>query len=91
MYIKKHFRIACQCQYSSPDSQGDTIKHYLNTGITGNMTHFCITSSSSYMALQLLYRVLALSTNFFHPLLSWARVFQFGTFIFCIFCITCFS
>ena len=41
-------------------------------------------SSSSYMALQLLYRVLAFSTNSFHLLLSWARVFQFGTFIFCI-------
>ena len=36
------------------------------------------------MALQLLYRVLAFSTNNFHLLLSWARVFQFGTFIFCI-------
>jgi hypothetical protein len=35
------------------------------------------------MALQILYRVLALSTNSFH-LLSWARVFQFGTFVFCI-------
>ena len=41
-------------------------------------------STSSYMALQLLYRVLAFSTNSFHLLLSWARVFQFGTFIFCI-------
>ena len=40
-------------------------------------------SSSSYMSLQLLYRVLAFSTNSFHLLLSWARVFQFGTFIFC--------
>ena len=36
------------------------------------------------MALQLLYIVLAFSTNSFHLLLSWARVFQFGTFIFCI-------
>ena len=35
-------------------------------------------------ALQLLYRVLAFSTNSFHLLISWARVFQFGTFIFCI-------
>ena len=41
-------------------------------------------SSSSYMALQLLYRVLAFSANSFHLLLSWAGVFQFGTFIFCI-------
>jgi hypothetical protein len=39
---------------------------------------------SSCMALQLLYRVLAFSTNSFQLLLSWARVFQFGTFIFCI-------
>jgi hypothetical protein len=39
---------------------------------------------SSYMALQLLYRVLAFSTKSFHLLLSWSRVFQFGTFIFCI-------
>ena len=31
-----------------------------------------------------LYRVLAFSTNSFHFPLSWARVFQFGTFIFCI-------
>ena len=30
------------------------------------------------------YRVLAFSTNSFHLLLSWARVFQFGTFIFCM-------
>jgi hypothetical protein len=30
------------------------------------------------------YRVLALPTNSFHLLLSWARVFQFGTFNFCI-------
>ena len=36
------------------------------------------------MALQLLYRVLAFSTNSFLLLLSWARVFQFGTFIFCL-------
>ena len=40
--------------------------------------------SSSYMALQLFYRVLAFLTNSSHFLLSWARVFQFGTFIFCI-------
>ena len=31
-----------------------------------------------------LYRVLAFSTNSFHFPLSWARVFQFGTFNFCI-------
>ena len=41
-------------------------------------------SFSSYVALQLFYRVLAFSTNSFHLLLSWARVFQFGTFNFCI-------
>ena len=46
-------------------------------------TAFC-DSSSSYLALQLLYIVLAFSTNSFHLLLSWARVFQFGTFFFCI-------
>ena len=35
---------------------------------------------SSYMTLQLFYRVLAFSTSFsFHPLPSCARVFQFGT------------
>ena len=39
---------------------------------------------SSYMALQLLYRILAFSTNSFHLILSCAKVFQFGTFIFCI-------
>ena len=44
-----------------------------------------IFSSSSYMALQLLYRVLVFSINSFHLLLSWARVFQFGTFISCYF------
>ena len=31
-----------------------------------------------------LCRVLAFSTNSFHLLLSWTRVFQFGTFSFCI-------
>ena len=41
-------------------------------------------SSSSYMAVQLLYRILAFSTNSFHLILSCARFFQFGTFIFCI-------
>ena len=41
-------------------------------------------SSSSYVALQLFYGVLAFSTNSFHLLLYWARVFQFGTFNFCI-------
>ena len=42
--------------------------------------------SSSYVALQLfMYRVLAFSTNSFHFPLSWTRVFQFGTFDFCIF------
>ena len=35
----------------------------------------CQLNSSSYMALQLLYRVLAFSSNSFHLLLSWARVF----------------
>jgi len=43
-----------------------------------------VSSSSSYMALQLFYRVLAFTTNSFHLPLSWARVFQFGTFNFCI-------
>ena len=36
------------------------------------------------MALQLFYRVLVFSPNSFHLLLSWARVFQFGTFNFCV-------
>ena len=40
--------------------------------------------SSSYVALQLFYRVLAFSTNSFYLLLSWARVFQSGTFNFCM-------
>ena len=43
--------------------------------------HKLVSSSSSYVSLQLFYRVLAFSTNFFH-LLSWTRVFQFGTFNF---------
>ena len=48
-------------------------------------TYFiCEVTSSSYVALQIFYRVLALSTNSFHLLLSWARVYQFGTFNFCI-------
>jgi len=47
-------------------------------------------SASSYVALQLFYRVLALSTNYFH-LLSWAKVFQFGTFNFCISFLTSFT
>ena len=42
------------------------------------------------MALQLRYRVLAFSTNSLHLLLSWARVLQFGTFIFCISFLTLF-
>ena len=46
------------------------------------MTH--LKTSSSYAALQFFYGVLAFSTNSFHLLLSWARVFQFGTFNFCI-------
>jgi len=41
-------------------------------------------SSSSYVALQHFYRVFAFSTNSFHLLLSWARVLQFGIFIFCV-------
>jgi len=41
-----------------------------------------LNAHSSYVALQLFYRVLALSTNSFHIPLSWARVFQFGTFNF---------
>jgi hypothetical protein len=36
--------------------------------------------ASFYVAVQLFYSVLALSSNSFHLLLSWARVFQFGTF-----------
>ena len=61
-------------------------KHYRHTKMHGEIVKkkIYIYSSSSYMALQLLYRVLAFSTNSFHLLLSWARVFQFGTFIFCI-------
>jgi len=35
-----------------------------------------------------LCRVLAFSTNSFHLLLSWTRIFQFGTFSFCIFFLT---
>ena len=46
--------------------------------------YFRAAKTSSYMALQHFYRVLAFSTNSFHLLLSWARVFQFCTFIFCI-------
>jgi len=41
-------------------------------------------SSSPYVALQLFYRVLAFSTISLHLPLSWARVFQFGTFDFCM-------
>ena len=40
--------------------------------------------SSSYVALQLLYRVSAFSDNSLRLLLTWARVFQFGTFNLCI-------
>ena len=49
-----------------------------------NTENFHVTFLFSYVALQLFYRVLAFSTNSFHLLLSWARVFQFGTFDFCI-------
>ena len=42
------------------------------------------TPYSSYVALQLFYRVLASSTNFLHLPLSCVRVFQFGTYSFCI-------
>jgi len=41
-------------------------------------------SSCSYVALKPFYRVLAFSTNYFHLLLYWTRVFQFGNFNFCI-------
>jgi hypothetical protein len=41
-------------------------------------------SSSSYVAVQIFYRVLAFSTNSLHLSLSWAKVFQFGTFNFYI-------
>ena len=48
-------------------------------------------SSSSYVALQLFYRVLAFSPNSLHLPLSWARVFQFGVFNFCISFLTSFT
>ena len=54
---------------------------FVSHGVGRN--NFTFVPFSSYMALQLFYRVLAFSTNSFHRL-SWARVFQFGTFIFCI-------
>jgi len=44
----------------------------------------CDFYTSSYVVVQLLYRVLAFSTNYLHFPLSWATVFQFGTFNFCI-------
>jgi len=47
-------------------------------------TESILSYSSSYVALQIFYRVLVFSTNSFHLLLSWARVFQFGTSNFCI-------
>ena len=50
-----------------------------------SLSVYLLPNSSSYMTLQLFYRVLAFSTSFsFHPLLSCARVFQFGTLSFCM-------
>jgi hypothetical protein len=55
----------------------------------------CRHSHPSLLLLMWLYnclcRVLAFSTNSFHLRLSWARVFQFGTFNFCISFLTSFT
>ena len=80
-------RLLCTCQYyqaqaaflTSTDSS--VVQWHL---FQWQFKKILFVDSSSYVALQPFYRVLAFSTNSFHLLLSWARVFQFGTFNFCI-------
>jgi hypothetical protein len=79
-----------KCGNESSFEERRSVREEILTSATAR--HKSISSSSSFcVALQLFYGVLAFSTNSFYLLLSRARVFQFGTFNFCISFLTSFT
>ena len=86
LQLKKQQSVSCQKKQNLANST--TLKFLLIFSVGENP--FLIDGIFSLYGSTTPYRVLAFSTNSFHLLLSWARIFQFGTFIFCISFLTSF-
>ena len=75
--------VGCEQHHTAVRSRIDLIGHYVHT-----LFVFWQVPTVIFFFLLWLYNsvciVLAFSTNSFHLLLSWTRVFQFGTFDFCV-------